>query len=414
MKTKLLVISLASFIALASNAQWVQQTSMSSANLTGIHCTHLDTCFAAGSTGNIRKTVNGGTNWAVISSGTITNISSVKMHTNQDIWCGLVNGTFRHSSNGGTSWATVSTGASATHYIYDMWFHDPNNFFAVGGSNSNQASGGHVGITSTNGGTSWTAVNSSGVPTFFGNHFFNSSVGVVSAGAETIYKTYDGGATWVKKDSGAAGSYYDIHFPTSSVGYAAGGSSSSPSTGGIMKKTIDSGNTWLPVTLPIANTLYGVHFVNADTGFAVGNGGKIICTTDGGLNWIVQASPVSTDLNKIIMMNDSVGYICGASGVILKTLNGGGYLTTGINENNSQNLFSVYGNPSHTEIKIETKFEMHNAELNIYSSLGQKMEALKNISGNTISIKSASYQNGIYFFELRNEGKIIEGKFVVE
>lgn len=394
-------------------AQWVQQSSNTLANLTGIHCTHVDSCFSVGGTGNIRKTVNGGANWTVVSSGTFTNIASVKMYDNQKIWCGMVNGTFRHSANGGTSWSTVNTGASGTHNIYDLWFHDGNNYYAVGGSAANQSSGGNVVITSTNGGVSWTAVNSSGVPTLFGIHCFNLNTCVAAAGSETIYKTTDGGVTWVKKDSGAINSYYDIHFPTSAVGYVVGGSPTSPSSGGIMKKSVDSGETWQTVTIPISNTLYGVYFVNADTGFAVGNGGKIICTTNGGLTWTVQTSPVNTDLNKIIMLNDSVGYICGASGVILKTLNGGGYLTTGMNENTSQNLLSVYGNPAKDEIKIETGFEMKNASVIIYNSLGQEVISISAVCGKNISVNVSSLGTGVYFFRINNTGKSEIGHIVV-
>ena len=412
MNTKLLLSFFITSLTQGIRAQWVQQTSMSSANLTGIHCTHMDTCFSVGASGNIRKTVNGGTNWSVISSGTFTNISSVKMYDNQKIWAGMVNGTFRYSSNGGTSWATVNTGASGTHYVYDIWFHDASNYFAVGGSSSNQISGGNVGITSTNGGTSWTSVNSSGVPTLFGIHFFSSLRGVACAGAETIFKTYDGGSTWVKKDSGSASSYYDIHFPTSSVGYVAGGSPSTPPTGGIMKKTIDSGNTWTSVTLPLPNTLYGVHFVNSDTGYAVGSAGLILKTTDGGLSWIQQFCPVTTDLNKVIFLNDTVGYISGAGGVILKTLNGG--FNTGVAENTSQNLFTIFGNPSRNEMRIETKFEMQNAQIKIYNSVGQELETRKNISGNNISINTSEFLGGIYFFRLNGREKSVSGKFVVE
>jgi hypothetical protein len=115
------------------------------------------------------------------------------------------------------------------------------------------------------------------------------------------------------------------------------------------------------------------------------------------------------------MMNDSVGYICGASGVILKTLNGGGYLTTGINENISlQNDFTIYGNPSHDEIKIETEYTMQNAELKIFNSIGQEIEAKKNISGKIVSVNTSGFSEGVYLFEINSLGKNTTGRFVIE
>ena len=135
-------------------------------------------------------------------------------------------------------------------------------------------------------------------------------------------------------------------------------------------------------------------------------------TTDGGINWGTQVSSVSTDLNKIFFADANTGYISGASGVILKTTNAGG-VVTGTDENHSENLFSILGNPSRNEMKIETKFEMQNAELLIFNSLGQQTEAIKNISGKNISVNTSDFAGGIYFFRLNDEGKTVSGKFIV-
>ena len=412
MKVKFLFLFFFLFIiAQHLHAQWVQLTSNTAANLTGIHCTDANNCFAAGTTGNVRKTINGGTNWTVIGSGTFTDMAAVKMYDLNNIWIGMVNGTFRYSANGGTLWSTV-TPVTTSHVIYDVFFHNATDYIAVGGSSSNQTSGGNVTITSTNGGTSWTAVNNSGVPTMFGIHCLNDTTCVAVAGAETVYKTTDGGANWVTKYSGTTATLFDVHFPTSTVGYAVGGSPTSPATGGIAKKTIDGGETWTNVTLPVPNTLYGVHFVNADTGFVVGNAGVIMKTENAGTSWVQQPSSVVTDLNKVIFLNDTVGYVSGTGGVILKTTNGG--FPTGINEQVSvQNLYTLYGNPLRNEMKIQTNFEMQNANFILVNEFGQQMESRKSVSGNTISVNISQVASGIYFFRLNDGVKIISGKFIV-
>jgi len=412
MNSNLFFISIISFsLSLQANAQWVQQTSNTSVNLTDIHCMDASNCFTAGASGTFRKTVDGGTNWTISGSGsTFTNIACIKMYDLNNVWTGKVNGTFHKTANGGTNWSQVVP-ATTSHVIYDIFYHDASNYIAVGGSASNMATGGNVAINTTNGGTSWTAQNFSGVPTMLGIHCFNSSTCVASAGAETMYKTIDGGANWTVKHSGTTVILYDVVFPSSTIGYAVGGDPALSSS--VALKTIDGGETWNALSLVAPNVVYGTHFTHIDTGYVVGKGGFIMKTTDGGLNWGTQVSPVITDLNKIFFPTSNTGYISGASGVILKTTNAGG-IVTGINETISENLFSIFGNPSSNEMKIETMFEMQNAELLIFNSLGQQMESQKNISENNISVNTSQLAGGIYFFRLNDEGKTILGKFIVE
>lgn len=412
MKTKLPAASLfAVLLSSTMSAQWVQQTSMSAANLIGIHCTDVNNCFTAGST-NIRKTVDG-TTWSISNNGgSITNIASIKMFSLTKSWAGLINGTFRYTTNSGNNWATV-TGGGTTHVLNDIWYLNDSFYVAVGGPSANTSSGGNVITKTINRGTSWSATNTSGVPSFFGIHCFSPSSYAAVAGAQSIFKTLDSGKTWTKVDSGAAAvCLFDVHFPTASRGYAVGGDPANLTTSGVMRKTSNGGNTWTSVVLPNLNVLYGVHFVNADTGFVVGNGGVILNTINGGLTWTLQTSPVSTTLNKIQLLNDSVGYICGANGVILKTTDGGGYLTTGThNLPDNENGYSIHY-LEHYEIAIETRFFMQHASCEIYNALGQVIELKKDVSGNKISIQTNYFPKGVYFFILKSSVGNFKGKFI--
>lgn len=414
MKTKLLAFS---FFALASfgalRAQWTQQTSNTAANLTGIHCTDTDTCMVAGTNGNVRKTVNGGTVWTVITSGTFTNMASIKFFNTSKIWIGLVNGTFRHSTNGGTGWSTVV--GNTTHQINDIWYLNDTFYLAVGGNPANTATGGFVLLKSVNG-TSWQSTNLSGEPAMYGIHVFNDSTYVVVGGAMTIKKTSDSAVTWTDRIVGNTSVVlYDVHFGNDTVGYAVGGNPASPKSG-IVLKTIDAGNTWDTVATPDSSVWYGTHFVNHDTGFVVGAGGKIMNTIDGGINWTIQTSPVSTQLNKIILLNDSVGYIAGNGGVILKTLNGGGYLTTGVaqNFNDEEPAYILYGNPSRTQLMIETLFEMKDAFITVMDESGRMIRMNSGLTGNTYTLPTADLSSGIYFFRITDGNLSASGKFMVE
>jgi hypothetical protein len=114
------------------------------------------------------------------------------------------------------------------------------------------------------------------------------------------------------------------------------------------------------------------------------------------------------------MVNDSVGYICGVGGVILKTLNGGGYITTDVNKNNSQNPVIVYGNPAKDEINIKTQFEMQNAQITIYNSFGQAVKIMSGIRGNFVSINTSSLSKGLYFIEFTHEEIVVKEKFMLQ
>ncbi len=418
MKTKLLIASFFLLIFCQNTySQWVQLTSGTAANLTGISCLNADTCFTSGSSGNIRKTFNAGAAWSVSGSGsTFANLASIRMFDKNSIWIGLSQ-KFHHTSNGGTAWAAVVPSPATSHTVYDFAFLTATTYLAVGGNPASTTSGGYLVATSTNAGSTWASVNVSGQPAMFGVQCLNGTDCIAVGGALTIFKSTDGGAAWVKKDSSTTATevFYDVHFPTPVVGYAVGGSPTTPATGAVMKRTLDGGNTWSPVTLPFVNTLYGVHFVNADSGFVVGNGGIIRITSDGGSSWATQTSPVATDLNKIQMLDATTGYIAGASGVILKTTNAGGGYPVGINEPVSvQSLFTINGNPSHDELKIETKFQMQNAALTVFNALGQEQMIRKNISGNSISVTISGLLNGIYFFRVKDQNRNVSGKFIVE
>lgn len=416
MKTKLLIASVFSFIFTApSFAQWVQQSSGTAANFSGITCANMNVCYVAGANGVIRKTVNGGTNWTISASGSTSNFASIRARDSANVWIGLAQ-QFRYTANAGALWTAMAPATSiSTHVIYDIAYLSPTFYIAVGGSPSNTATGGYVSLKTIAGGAAgtWIPINVSGQGTMFGVSALNDSTYVAVGGSLNIYKTTDSAATWVKKDSGSATSvFYDVHFPTATVGYAVGGTPSAPTTGGIAKKSIDGGSTWIPLVLPITNTLYGVHFTDASTGYVVGNSGVVYKTTDGGLSWNQQFSTVGTDLMKVVFMNDTVGYATGSGGVIIKTINGG--FPTGITETHTANGCTVFGNPSHTQMKIETDFDMMNGELTIVNELGQVTEVKKNIAGNTIDVNTSSFPSGLYFFRL-NDGEIsASGKFIVE
>lgn len=83
--------------------------------------------------------------------------------------------------------------------------------------------------------------------------------------------------------------------------------------------------------------------------------------------------------------------------------------------NGSQVL--LYPNPMSTSARllIDPSISIKNAELNIINVLGKTLRSIRNIQGHEVKIEREGMAKGIYFYELRENNKVIKtGKFIVE
>lgn len=87
--------------------------------------------------------------------------------------------------------------------------------------------------------------------------------------------------------------------------------------------------------------------------------------------------------------------------------------STGL-ENLRNTDFSIYPNPSKNEIEIQAANYFDNAELTIYNSLGQEVKNISKISGKSMKIANMELSNGIYFIVLKNDGKQLRSRFIIE
>ena len=78
-----------------------------------------------------------------------------------------------------------------------------------------------------------------------------------------------------------------------------------------------------------------------------------------------------------------------------------------INENSSNNRFSIFPNPFISTTTIETTINLKNASLTLYNAYGQSLKQINNISGNTIALSRDHLPSGLYFMRLTEENKII-------
>lgn len=69
--------------------------------------------------------------------------------------------------------------------------------------------------------------------------------------------------------------------------------------------------------------------------------------------------------------------------------------TTSILQNTSNEIV-LYPNPSNNTTNLSSNFDFVNAEITIYSALGQNVKTIKEINGKNIMISTNDLPNGVY------------------
>lgn len=272
-----------------------------------------NTGFMSGN-GIILKTMNGGTNWLVIStdfSGSSVYFTSL----NSGYIC---EGTVYKTIDGGISWVDLNQ-----TFLLSVNFADQQTGFAVGYNSKI--------VKTTDAGMNWDLQ----FVSMYGNkfnsvNFRNVNTGYIAGGKMTapysgvIYKTINGGSSWYEVSPTSADiDFRSIHFPSDAVGYAVGGYEFGSS--GVIYKSTNSGETWVQQGI-VNKDLNSVHFDDALTGYTVGEDGIILKTTNGGAIWNSQVSSSDKTLNTVYFLGNNLGYTAGMAGSVQKTLNGGNFV----------------------------------------------------------------------------------------
>lgn len=169
-------------------------------------CSFVDTVFgwAAGDSGTIINTTNGGMNWGLQNSGiTDYNIDDIYFLNRRLGWAVsndyFFNGTFMlKTTNGGVNW-TTSHFPDTTVVIGSIYYTDSLNGYACGFS-------GKI-FRTTNNGVNWTecTIDTTGCPFLYGFpklriNFVNSTTGFIAGGqydiVGAVWKTTNSGVSW--------------------------------------------------------------------------------------------------------------------------------------------------------------------------------------------------------------------------
>lgn len=214
------------------------------------------------------------------------------------------------TSDGGNTWSFVDSGTEES--IFCIQFTSSTVGFAAGLNG--------LFMHTMDGGATWT-IQYTGVPDLVKSIFFISNTEGWIVGNVAILHTQDGGITWITQYNNNDAKFKSVFFINSTMGWAVGDDSSTGQ--GLIVSTTDGGVNWTPQTSASTQRYNAVFFKNVNDGFIVGWNGALLTTNDGGLNWSNALSGPYSMLNDVCFQSSTDGTIVGNNGRILVTNDGG-------------------------------------------------------------------------------------------
>ncbi|MDP4115526.1 MAG: YCF48-related protein, partial [Bacteroidota bacterium] len=284
MKKVLLLAFILSFSALL-NAQWVLQTAPTLASGASISSPNDQVCWAVGGAGVVLRTVNGGTTWTQVAgtglSGDLYNIfaidSSVAFTTSTPAATIVYK-----TTNGGANWTQVFTQTSG--FIDVIWFFDANNGIIIGDPVGNRWSI----FKTTNQGATWDStglyLNGTGEAGWNNSAYASGDNIWFGTNNSKFYKSTNRGTTFTAVPTTGMVSTFGLWF-NGSNGIALGSSTSSPSSStGVGLNTTNGGTAWTSLTLQ-GTTGVPYSVVGADNTWIYCRGTSLYSTTNNGTAW---------------------------------------------------------------------------------------------------------------------------------
>jgi photosystem II stability/assembly factor-like uncharacterized protein len=249
--------------------------------------------YIVGNSGYVLKSIDSGTSWTQISTGSSGDFNTVNIINETDIIISSAYAIIK-SSDGGNTWTSKTipnVSVNKTFFVTALIGH--------------AACDSGTMLKTIDGGQNWYITQSSNVypSDLFTVYFINQNIGFYTKEHNDMYKTIDGGETWSKIIS-VSDAIYNFYFINENVGYATGAD-------GVIFKTIDGGNTWEWAGFQngrYGNTnMYGIHFLDNNIGYATGARGRIIKTIDGGKTWN-ENSPTYNDIRQLQFIDNNIGF----------------------------------------------------------------------------------------------------------
>jgi len=411
---KLVIASLFFFtFALSSlNAQWVQQTSGTTALLKSVSAVSDQICWVSGG-GVVLRTSNSGANW-INSLGNIpagfggSNIYAIDGST--AITAGTVSGNafVYKTTNGGVNWTQVFTQTGG--FINAVWMSNATNGYMMGDPVGNRWSLWNT----TTAGSVWdsTSLRLDGTnEAGWNNGLFQSGSNLwftTNTATGKIYYSTNSGLTFTAQQTGGnAASYGIIWFNSATTGMA--------SANELLYSTVNGGTLWtLVASLPGTGNVGGITGKNT-VWWVTRNSAStsIYRTSNNGLTWTAQAVP-SGAYSHVQLSRSATGgtasvWAVGDAGKIV-FLSG----VVGIQPVNSQlpdnfKLEQNYPNPFNPQTSINFSIPKNSyVKLKVFNTTGKLISEIVNeykTAGNySVKFDGTDLSSGIYFYTIETEG----------
>jgi len=392
------------------NYAWSNQVSGTAVSLRTVKAVSDMVAWAAGTSGAVRKTTDGGATWTDanpnpgVINGLIYNIEAIDAN---NAWCTTSPAaTFIYrTTNGGVNWTQVFTQDAG--FINGIQFINANTGYAMGDP---------VGARwslwkSTDAGATWDSAGmylpQAGAEAGWVGAFQVTPTGNVWFGTNNtrVYKSTNFGASYTFAATTGLVNSYSVYFNTASNGLAGGTT--------ILKST-DGGASYTGVgTPPGTGNINGIQGKENDFWYIRGTG--IYRSTNGGDNW-TQVHTV-TGTGNFIDFTEAAGCLVGwsvsSTGLISKMA----VPPVSIGNHNNEvvstyRLDQNYPNPFNPVTSITFAIpESGNVELKVFDILGREAATLLNdfrTQGTyTINFDAAELTSGVYFYKL-NSGNFSE------
>ncbi|MNK00386.1 BNR/Asp-box repeat protein [compost metagenome] len=260
------------------------------------------------------KSTNQGASWAEISTTGLTtlgNVQSLTISGNKIILAGMdvvpANGSkIFTSSDNGASWALSMTGFDPTYMPVDFVTASNGDIYVTGDKYDNGTSSFLNKLyKSTNQGTSWTEVSTTGLTSLgnvqtlaiSGNKIILGGVDVVPANGCKIFASSDNGNSWTQSMTGFDPTYMPVDFVTASNGdiYVTGDKYDNGTSSFLNKlyKSTNQGTSWTEVSTTGLTSLGNVQtlaisgnkIILGGVDVVPANGCKIFASSDNGNSW---------------------------------------------------------------------------------------------------------------------------------
>ena len=408
-----------STISFAQIQPWFKLNSPVNTTLRQLSFVDSLTGWAAGDSGTIIRTTDGGRNWEIQNSTIQTFILDIFFLNKNLGWALSIKDEFPFNSiilkttNGGDLWMAENF-PDSSKLLRTVFFIDSLNGF-VGGS--------YIGYT-TDGGNNWAAasIDSNMVSSFpiYNFSFYNNYFGYACGGridvAGVIWQTTTSGLNWIAK-SVSSDEIFDLFILDSLNAITLSGDPEGFYPVGRVTST-NAGMTWNYDTLSFIGISFAIDFRTYNEGWSA-SGYKFILTTDRGETWGEFDTPDGSTIYDLQFTDQRNGYAVGLNGVVLKFNPTLVEVKTEPEFLNGFVLFQNYPNPFNPTTTIG--FYLGKTDLvtlTIYDYLGKEITTLINeeMAHGSYELqfnpKLFQLASGIYFYQLKTGKKVQTKKMI--